>query len=120
MVISPFSVAAVLTMAHNGAKHNTATQINNGINCEKFLDREFLTRIGKLLYSNVGLLNYIAKQDCSVIFLINISLACSYLRIAMTLKLPNRYKMTLNLFFKIEIQITVEAFKIKKGYYQKR
>ena len=45
--VSPFSVAVVLSMAHVGAKGNTATQIKTALNLPKLNNREVGEAIGK-------------------------------------------------------------------------
>ena len=46
--VSPFSVAVVLSMAHVGAKSNTATQIKTALNLPKLDNGEVGEAIGKL------------------------------------------------------------------------
>ena len=51
ILISPFSVATVLTMAHAGAKGNTAIQLKNTLQLTYFPDEQIFATIGNLVRS---------------------------------------------------------------------
>jgi len=52
VLISPFSVATVLAMAHAGAKGNTAIQLKNTLQLTSFpYDQQIFTTIGNLTRS---------------------------------------------------------------------
>jgi len=51
LLISPFSLAAVLSMTLAGAKNNTAIQLKNTLQLTHFSDEEIYTTVGNLVRS---------------------------------------------------------------------
>jgi len=51
VLISPFSMATVLAMAHVGAKGNTAVQIKNALQLANFPNEQLYSTIGNLVRS---------------------------------------------------------------------
>lgn len=51
LLISPFSLATVLAMAHAGAKGNTAIQIKDALQLANFPDKQIYSTIGNLVRS---------------------------------------------------------------------
>ena len=67
--LSPFSVAAVLSMVHAGAKGNTAKQLKSGLHLTNLTDEKINGVIGNLVRS----IKVIMKQNIYIIlFLIQL------------------------------------------------
>merc|ERR1712071_79918 len=58
MFVSPFSVAAVLSMAHAGAKGNTLTQLKSAMHLTEYDDKKISWAVGNLCRSIKGDENY--------------------------------------------------------------
>ncbi len=66
MCISPFSVAALLSMVHAGAKGNTAKQLKEALGLGKFSDQKIHATIGDMVKSTEVL---IISNKCINFFL---------------------------------------------------